>query len=136
MVRQQADASFAALSRRRPDLTSPHFGVVTSGHEPAPSEPRLGFAVPKRHLPRAVDRNAVKRVAREAWRLASWGNTSRPAIAMIKLRAIEPHWKQLPGRTLKKLWRAELDELIARWQRRAASPRAGSASRPVGGTRP
>jgi len=142
MVRHQADASFAALARRRADLTSAHFGLVyvmAPVHpEPKPrpqAAGRLGFSVPKRQLSRAVDRNALKRVAREAWRLAPWppalpaqgpGAGSpldaspsaawplRPHLAMLRLRRAEQQWKSMPRSAVRKAWRAELDELIAR----------------------
>jgi RNase P protein component len=121
MVRQRTDASFAALARRRPDLSSRHFGLVftmTAAPLPAPVRPpapsRLGFAVPKRHLPRAVDRNALKRVGREAWRLAAWPTERGEVLAMLKLQRTDPAWKALSARALKKCWRAELDELMAR----------------------
>jgi RNase P protein component len=131
MVRQAADTPFAALARRRADLASAHFAlayVVTlapPGTRPLGrrfAAPRLGFAVPKRQLALAVDRNALKRVAREAWRLAPWGDAARPALAMIKLRRSDPEWREMPAARLKKVWRAELDELVARLVRRMASP--------------
>jgi len=118
--RPSVDPVFASLARRRPDLSSMHFGVsclpIPEG-ELRRSGPRtlgkLGFSVPKRLLPRAVDRNALKRVAREAWRHARWSGVARPA-AMIKLRRVEPQWKTASRSALKKAWRSELDELIRR----------------------
>lgn len=76
------------------------------------------MAVPKRHLKRAVDRNALKRVAREAWRLAPWGDCPVPQVVMVKLRRSEPDWKSTSRPALKKAWRAELDELFLRLRRR------------------
>ena len=125
----QSDVSFAALSRRRPDLSSGHFGlVIVTGRPLSPGQTldrhplpeALGFAVPKRLVKGAVERNALKRVAREAWRAASWPAKHRPVRALIKLRRAEGEWKQMPIRTLKKVWRTELDELLARLDRQGA----------------
>lgn len=144
MVRQAAATPFAALARRRADLVSAHFALafvvtlVPPGTRPLGrrfASPRLGFAVPRRQLALAVDRNALKRVAREAWRLAPWGDAARPALAMIKLRRAEPEWRAMPAARLKKVWRAELDELVARAVRRiaAAAVPSGAANAPEPG---
>ena len=120
---------FAELARRRPFLTSPHFGLAIE--VPGPTGRKLGLAVPKRLLRRAVDRNACKRVAREAWRLADWQGAERPALALIKLRRSEPEWKTMSARALRKAWRAELDELLLRCVGRLRSgrgPRAETSS--------
>lgn len=124
MPRTRVDAQFAALSRRRPDLVSEHFALalmmrapLDALHRPA----RLGFAVPRRQLARAVDRNALKRVAREAWRHARWIGARAPAVAIVKLRRADPAWKQATHRTLKRAWRAELDDLFARAAARTAA---------------
>lgn len=128
MGRQRIDASLAALARRRADLSSAHFGLafmmteadgfVASAHQ---AKGRLGMSVPKRQLKLAVDRNALKRVAREAWRLAPWGELPRPQVVMVKLRRSEAHWKTTSRAALKKAWRAELDELFSRLRRRVQS---------------
>ena len=89
----------------------------------------LGFAVPRRQLKRAVDRNALKRVAREAWRHARWEGVERPAAAMLKLRRAEPSWESTPRGALKKAWRAELDELFARLVARLKAPPLSRSSR-------
>jgi hypothetical protein len=137
---------YAELARRRPFLTSPHFGLaiempVTAregpgaapagpGEAAAPVERKIGLAVPKRLLRRAVDRNACKRVAREAWRLADWHGAERPALALIKLRRSEPEWKTMSARALRKAWRVELDELLLRCVGRLRSGRGPRADAP------
>ncbi|MCL4746947.1 MAG: ribonuclease P protein component [Burkholderiaceae bacterium] len=123
MPRARVDAEFAALSRRRPDLVSEHFGLalmMRAPHDTASSLGRLGFAVPKRQLARAVDRNALKRVAREAWRHARWAPASSPAVAMLKLRRANAQWRATPRLALKRAWRSELDQLFARAAARGA----------------
>jgi ribonuclease P protein component len=90
---------------------------------------RLGFSVPKRQLARAVDRNMVKRVAREAWRHARWGSIQRPCATMLKLRRADAQWKSTPRGALKKALRVELDALFERLiARLRAEQRAGSQS--------
>ncbi len=187
MARKRVDPIFAALARRRPALTSAHFGLsyeVLGAQEPemtpdsrapkmtpetqeskmtpdshesemrpdshesgvAPGSERtlrprpagrLGFSVPKRQLARAVDRNALKRVAREAWRHARWGSIRPPCAAMLKLRRTEAQWKSTPRGALKKAWRVELDALFERLvaslsarQRIGSNPPRGSGPPP------
>jgi RNase P protein component len=115
MGRPRVDAEWVALARQRTDSTTEHFGVSMRRRAGTPAGPcRLGMSVPKRLLPLAVDRNALKRVAREAWRLAEWPAELRPERAMIKLRRRDDRWRELPRGALKRLWRAELDRLIGR----------------------
>ena len=129
MVRQAAATPFAALARRRADLVSAHFALafvvtlVPPGTRPLGrrfASPRLGFAVPRRQLALAVDRNALKRVAREAWRLQAWPEPGRPDVAMIKLRSRSPLWPSMPRGALKRAWRTEIDTLIRRAIARSA----------------
>ncbi len=115
MGRPRVDAEWVALAKQRTDSTTEHFGVSMRRRVGASVSPcRLGMSVPKRLLPRAVDRNALKRVAREAWRLADWPIHLRPERAMIKLRRRDEGWRELPRGALKRLWRLELDRLIGR----------------------
>lgn len=82
---------------------------------------QLAISVPKRQLRRAVDRNMMKRVAREAWRLADWSSqqSCSPGLqAMLKLRRAEPEWKTMGRAALKKAWRLEIDALVVQLQRR------------------
>lgn len=111
MGRQRVDAGLLALAKQRADSSTEHFGVSLRRHA---ENPRLGLSVPKRLLPHAVDRNTLKRVAREAWRLADWAPAIRPDLAMIKLRRRRTEWLQMPRGALKRAWRAELDLLIRR----------------------
>ena len=135
MARQRVDPVFAALARRRPSLSSGHFGLSyemsdaqASGRPCERAPGRLGFSVPKRQLARAVDRNMLKRVAREAWRHARWGSIRRPCAAMLKLRRTDAQWKSTPRGALKKAWRVELDALLERLiARLRAEQRAGSS---------
>ena len=166
MARPRVDAALGALARKRADLSSAHFGLSyrmepvqpntascapgqdparpRSEHSPGASRRtgsragRLAISAPKRQLRHAVDRNAFKRVAREAWRLADWpagGDPQNlPPLAMLKLRRSEPEWKTIGRAALKRIWRAELDELLARLLRRLAS-QGSQSSQPVTGPR-
>ncbi len=122
MARQRGDPTLAALARRRADLSSTHFGLAFQMAQAGEaSAGRLAVSVPKRQLKRAVDRNALKRVAREAWRLASWGAAPRPQTVLLRLRRAEPDWRASGRSALKKAWRVEIDELFLRLKRRASS---------------
>ena len=46
--------------------------------------PRLGLVVAKKVLPRAVDRNRVKRVLREAFRLGQWELGGLDVVVRVK----------------------------------------------------
>lgn len=71
----------------------------------------LFLAVPKRQLVRAVDRNLVRRIAREAWRAA--GLSRQPLAVLVKLRR-RPDWFAQAGvRRRRKGVREELDALFA-----------------------
>lgn len=138
MARQRGDATLAALARRRADLSSPHFGLAFQMPQAGDASAcRLAVSVPKRQLKRAVDRNALKRVAREAWRLAPWGEAVRPQTVMLKLRRAEPEWKTTGRSALKKAWRAELDELFLRlWRRAVGWPAPGAQAATASSPRP
>lgn len=72
---------------------------------------RLGLIVAKRLAKRAVDRNRVKRVAREAFRHLQ--GRLRPVDLVIRLAAgVGP--LDRADRTLKQTWRKELEQLMLR----------------------
>lgn len=86
----------------------------------------LFLAVPKRQLVRAVDRNLVRRIAREAWRSA--GLATRPVAVMLKLRR-RPDWFGQAGvRRRRAALRAELDALLGSYLQRRASSSGGSSA--------
>lgn len=73
--------------------------------------PVLLMSVPRRLLKRAVDRNTVRRIAKESLRSA------RPQVngvaLMVKLKRRPDEFETLTQRARKALWRAELDRLFA-----------------------
>ena len=102
-----------ALLRLRPGVGSEHFKI----HFRILADPPgvLFMAIPKRLLARAVDRNAVRRVAREAWRAASLGGS--PVAAMLRMTAAPTVRGARHG---KALVRAELDAAFRTLGKRVA----------------
>jgi len=98
-------ASVAALLRTRPGVRSGHFSLHWRVLAAPPGV--LFMAIPKRLLARAVDRNAVRRVAREAWRAAGVGEV--PVAVMLRMTALPA---ARGARHLKALVRAELDAAL------------------------
>ena len=125
-----APAQAPQRPRRGAPLRSEHF---TLGLPPnARSEPGISqgiellMAIPKRQLKRAVDRNTVRRIAREAWRAAMTPEAVRPAAgeqergsALLRLVTRPQGFAGLAHGARKRLWRSELDGLFAG----AAAPR-------------
>lgn len=91
------------------------------------------MAIPKRVLRRAIDRNTVRRIAREAWRAAVLArqvgdrapgpfvaadatrtDPARPRTILLRLLRRPEGFAVLGYRARKRLWRAELDSLFAR----------------------
>lgn len=66
---------------------------------------RLGLAVARKHVPLAVSRNRIKRVAREAFRLM---RTQLPVFDLV----ISPQRDILNGTAAD--WRQDLDQLLGR----------------------
>lgn len=115
-----ADTPLARLARQRGGLRTAHFALGWSREANAPGDaqahsPHLGQAVPKRWLKRAVDRNALRRVAREAWRARAADRPLPAPIALLKLLHASPEWSTLGASARKRQWRAELDSLFQRW---------------------
>lgn len=124
-------------SRRGPLLRSEHFTLALprpSGTEsPDTQGIELLMAIPKRQLKRAVDRNTVRRVAREAWRAATRQSAAEPAqaqagqataspTALLRLVSRPQGFALLAQGARKRLWRAELDDLMTGAAARRATP--------------
>ncbi len=117
----------AGLLRTRPGVAGAHFKLHWSllGEPPGV----LIMAIPKRLLARAVDRNAVRRVAREAWRASALAQA--PVAAVLRMTAVPP---ARGNRHRKALVRAELDAAFGAMRKRLAQPRQRRA--PDAGTSP
>jgi ribonuclease P protein component len=59
---------FDAVYRHGRSVSTRSFTLYWFQREDAEDEPRLGIAVSKKAVPRAVDRNRIKRRLREVWR--------------------------------------------------------------------
>lgn len=70
------------------------------------------LAVPKRLLKRAVDRNGLRRVAKESWR-AQVGTVKQPGY-LLRLTRRPDTLVQMSRKQRKRFWRAELDDLLGR----------------------
>lgn len=79
---------------------------------------RLGLVIPKRNAKRAVHRNLVKRLAREAFRHA---RAELPPFDLV-LRLGKP-LAVVPGAMLpeRKTWRMQIEQLLARLPREVSS---------------
>ncbi len=83
--RRIADAGlFAEVLKNGKRLAS---GSLVFKQQPARQAGQLGLSIAKRHLKRAVDRNRVKRIVREAYRL---GPESLQAIDLVVLLSRAP----------------------------------------------
>jgi ribonuclease P protein component len=124
---------YSSVFRLRPWRRSPHF--VLYG-KPTGNEARLGLVIGKKFAPRAVTRNLIKRLAREAFRvrraeLGGWDILLR-LHAKIDRKAM-PSAKSPPLRTL---CREEIEGLLDRAMREvskrtAAAPATDVAASPV-----
>ena len=114
---------YSSVFRLRPWRRSPHF--VLYG-KPTGNEARLGVVIGKKFAPRAVTRNLIKRLAREAFRLrraelGGWDILLR-LHAKIDRKAM-PSAKSPPLHTM---FREEIDGLIDRAVREAAKRTLGT----------
>nr|WP_272486674.1 ribonuclease P protein component [Zeimonas sediminis] len=103
------------MLRSRPGAVGEHFVMhwkpLPASHAGAACAGVLFLAVPKRQLARAVDRNLVRRIAREAWRAA--GLSALPLAVLVRLRR-RPDWFAEAGvRRRRQGLRQELDSLFS-----------------------
>ncbi len=118
---------FSSVFRLRSWQRSPH--LVLYG-KPTPADARLGLVIGKKQAPRAVTRNLIKRLAREAFRLR------RQELAgfdiLVRLHA-KIDRKALPSASsppLRELIGGELETLFDRAVREAARRRADTVAEP------
>lgn len=104
-----------AMLATRPVCSSELFSLYRQVS--APAQALLLMAIPKRVLSRAVDRNQVRRIARESWRAARGPQCAQTLLLRLKRRP--QRFEGLPRGALKQLWRLEIDRLMQRWQQLA-----------------
>jgi ribonuclease P protein component len=102
-LRLLAGREFQHVFARARRIPGSRLMVLYRAQEPAGAEPRLGLAISRKHARRAVDRNRVKRAAREAFRLRRAG---LPPVDIIVLSRVGV--ADLDAREA----RAELDRLL------------------------
>jgi ribonuclease P protein component len=87
--RLRGKSAFERLMAEGRGMTETPFrliGILRPMTEPSPCV-RIAFAVPKRHLPRAVDRNRARRLMREGWR-----RDKSPWIERIATNGVRCDW--------------------------------------------
>ncbi|MEM7208596.1 MAG: ribonuclease P protein component [Pseudomonadota bacterium] len=106
-----ADSSdFRRVFAKNVSASNRHFVALARSNNRG--HPRLGMAVAKKHLRRAVDRNRVKRLIRETFRLQQRNLDSVDIVVLVK-SGISAHNKQVLRQSLDSLW-AKLSEQLAR----------------------
>ena len=81
---------FSSVFGFRKALRSPHFLLHWRTRSVAEAQyPRLGLVVAKKLLPRAVDRNLIRRLTREHFRLLRQGLPARDLILRLANRPAE-----------------------------------------------
>ena len=87
---------FSSVFGFRKALRSSHFLLHWRTRTAAEAQdPRLGLVVAKKLLPRAVDRNLIRRLAREHFRLLRQGLPARDLILRLAARPVELNRLQL-----------------------------------------
>ena len=89
--------------------------AMTARPVPGETTNRVGITVAKRFAKRAVDRASVKRVLREAARVALPGLPADRALHIVlRLNALVPSVSALPRAEFKRALRRDADALLAR----------------------
>lgn len=100
-ARLRQSAQFRAVFKNgRRHVRSGLVVIVAPGGAP---RARLGLAVAKRHLPRAVDRNRVKRVIRESFRATRTGLAEVDVVVLARQHTITMSNRKLAGQ-LHAIW--------------------------------
>ena len=119
---------FSSVFRLRPWRRSAYFVVYG---RPTGNEARLGLVIGKKYAPRAVTRNLVRRLAREAFRLRRADFGGWDVLLRLHTRFDK---KALPGASsppLKALCRSEIEVLLDKAAREIARREAPPADAPT-----
>ncbi|MBU6187769.1 MAG: ribonuclease P protein component [Betaproteobacteria bacterium] len=98
------------LLKTRPVASTTCFGLHRRPTG-APDEPILLMSVPRRVLKRAVDRNTVRRLARESLRATR--EQAYGCALMLRLKRTPTGFEALTQRARKAAWRAELERVFS-----------------------
>jgi ribonuclease P protein component len=107
---------YSSVFRLRPWRRSPHF--VLYG-KPTGNEARLGLVVGKKQAPRAVTRNLIKRLAREAFRLRRGQLRGFDILVRLHAKIDRKTMQSASSLPLNALCRGELEGLLDRAVREA-----------------
>jgi len=119
---------FSSVFRLRPWRRTAHFVVYA---RPTGNDARLGLVIGKKYAPRAVTRNLVRRLAREAFRLRRADFGGWDVLLRLHTRFDK---KAMPGASsppLKALCRSEIEELLNKAAREIARREAPPADAPA-----
>lgn len=115
---------FSSVFRLRPWRRSAHF--VVYGRETGGTA-RLGLVIGKKFAPRAVTRNLVRRVAREAFRVRRAQFDGFDLLLRLHTRIDRKALPSAASVPLKALCRAEIDMLLDKAAREVARRTSGDA---------
>ena len=119
---------YSSVFRLRPWRRSPHF--VLYG-KPTGNEARLGLVIGKKQAPRAVTRNLIKRLARDAFRLRRTELGGWDILLRLHAKIDRKAMPSAKSPTLRTLMRGEIDMLIDRAVREAARRAAQDDAAPA-----
>ncbi len=120
---------FSSVFRLRPWRRSPHF--VLYG-KPTGNEVRLGLVIGKKQAPRAVTRNLIKRLARDAFRLRREQLSGFDILVRLHAKIDRKAMPSASSPLLRALVSGELEVLFDRAVREAARRKAKSVAPPPG----
>ena len=100
-------AEYRLVFAKNTSVSDRHFIVLSRPN--ALNHARLGMAVAKKHLKRAVDRNTAKRVIRESFRHQQWQLGNLDVVVLVK-RGIPVHNARALHGALDTLWQKLIDK--------------------------
>ena len=118
---------FSSVFRLRPWRRSPHF--VLYG-KPSGQEARLGLVIGKKQAPRAVTRNLIKRLARDAFRLRREQLNGFDILIRLHAKIDRKAMPSASSPPLRALMASELETLLDRAVREAARRSAEPVAAP------
>ncbi|WP_090681017.1 ribonuclease P protein component [Paraburkholderia phenazinium] len=119
---------FSSVFRLRPWRRTAHFVVYA---RPTGNDARLGLVIGKKYAPRAVTRNLVRRLAREAFRLRRAEFGGWDVLLRLHTRFDKKAMPAASSPPLKALCRSEIEELLNKAAREIARREAPPADAPA-----
>jgi len=119
---------FSSVFRLRPWRRTAHFVVYA---RPTGNEARLGLVIGKKYAPRAVTRNMVRRLAREAFRVRRGDFGGWDVLLRLHTRFDKKAMPAGSSSPLKALCRGEIDQLLDKAAREIARREVSAAQPPA-----